>query len=256
MKTVVGMVLTRDGHSYQRYWHQPEPETVGPYNYRARSPEIRSRAFAVDASQVREVQATWMGIDLEHDRERVVGHVEALELDRNGALWMAGSVHDDAVDPDAGAVVPVALGALARRRQRRRARGGRAHRGAGADPLGAGLLPPGPARAPRLARGDRGAPARLLDRASSTAAGAGSRRSSCTTSTSTAPSAGRGGDRAAGEDRAAALRPAGPGALGQVAHPPETRISRVAGRRRSGRPECRGAWRVARPPPRHVDVPR
>lgn len=47
MRTILGMLITGDGHARQSYWHQPEPRRVGvSIAYELPPPELRRCAFA------------------------------------------------------------------------------------------------------------------------------------------------------------------------------------------------------------------
>lgn len=91
--TVFGPLVTADGHARQNYWHQPEPERVGPLAYRQRPAELRGRHFAIRALEVRAVQRSWIGVNLRHDHDRTIGCVAHLELARDGSLWAVAEVH-------------------------------------------------------------------------------------------------------------------------------------------------------------------
>jgi hypothetical protein len=94
VKTIIGMVVTRDGHARQTYLHQPEPRRVGlSLAYELPPPETRRRHFTIAALEVRTVQRSWLGISLGHDHGRIIGSVAHLELAPDGSLWMVAEVH-------------------------------------------------------------------------------------------------------------------------------------------------------------------
>jgi hypothetical protein len=101
LQTVIGQVITRDGLARSTSLVQPPIRRVGAgFAYEWPPPELRTRVFRIDAQHMRRTQAPWIGVDLDHDHDLTVGHVEHLELAVNGSLWMAAVIHTQLPDGD------------------------------------------------------------------------------------------------------------------------------------------------------------
>jgi hypothetical protein len=82
VRTVYGVAVHHDGLAYDT--------VLTPGHDR---PQLRTRAWATPAREIRREQPTRLGIDREHD-SRWVGEVCHLEL-RDEQLWVVGLVNDD-----------------------------------------------------------------------------------------------------------------------------------------------------------------
>ena len=91
MKTVLGIVMDRDGMAHKRdLWARNKHWAF----------EARHKLWATPSSEVRAVQSSFIGVDVEHSHEWI-GRVEHMERGPDEKLWAVASI-SDAFDPPPG----------------------------------------------------------------------------------------------------------------------------------------------------------